>query len=98
MARLDELAEGIAQVLLATSAPEPLPIDLVGETPAAATFFVRAVIDACQRQAIPLAMVMIDPIMGEGLLRQHPEGYEGIMIKTDHRLSSRIEFFRFPSS
>jgi hypothetical protein len=96
MARLDELAEGIATVLAVTSDPEPLPVDMVGETPADATVFVRAVTDACERNATPIARVMIGPDLGKALLGEHPESYEGVRLVADERLVDRIEFFRFP--
>jgi hypothetical protein len=98
MARLDELAHGIASVLKATGAPEPLPVDLVNETPAAAALLVRAIVDSCARQAAPLIRVAVDPILGETLLREHGDSYEGVAIVGDAKLSNRIELFRFHSS
>lgn len=101
MARLDELAEGIADVLRGAMEPEPLPVDLVNQSPAAATFFVRAVVDACARRAAPLFRVDICPILGEDLLRQHGAsdgGYEGVGIVANESLVNQIEFFRFPIS
>ena len=96
MARLDELAQGIAGVLRAAPTPEPLPIDMVNETPAAAAVFVRAVIESCARLAAPIAQVAIDPVLGSSLLGEHADGYEGVKFLADDRLANRIEFFRFP--
>lgn len=96
MARLDELAQGIARVLQLAPAPEPLPVDMMNETPASAAVLVRAVIDACARTAAPLAQVVIDPVLGKTLLGEHAVGYEGVRIAADDNLSNRIEFFRFP--
>jgi|GEM_PF-2930104 len=99
MARLDELAEGIADVLGATPAPEPLPVDMIGESPAAATVFTRAIIDACERNGRPLWRVAICPELGQDLLLQHgAKGYEGVAIVADESLVNRIAFFRFPVS
>ena len=98
MARLDELAQGIAQVLKAVPSPEPLPVDMMNETPAAAAVFVRAVIESCARTAAPISKVAIDPELGKALMGENAEGYEGIKIVADNRLSNRIEFFRFPQS
>ena len=97
MARLDELAQGIAAVLRAAPAPEPapLPVDLVNETPAAAAVLVRAVIDSCSRLAAPLSQIVLDPVLAKALLSEHVNGYEGVRIFTDDRLSNRIEFYRF---
>lgn len=98
MARLDELAQGIAQVLKAVPSPEPLPVDMMNETPAAAAVFVRAVIESCARLAAPIAQVTIDPVLGRAFLGEHADAYEGVRIVADDRLSDRIEFFRFPQS
>jgi hypothetical protein len=95
MARLDELARGIAQMLHTLPTPEPLPVDMVNETPAAAAVFVRAVVDACARQAAPLADVGIGPALGHALLYEHGDGYEGTGIFANNRLADRIEFYRF---
>ena len=97
MARLDELAEGIAGVLTATPVPEPLPVDMVGEGPVEATVLMRATIDACERKGAPLSHVAICTELGQDLLRQHgADGYEGVAIAADDGLVSRIAFFRFP--
>jgi hypothetical protein len=96
MARLDELAEGIAKLLKITPAPEPLPVDLVGEGPAETTVLVRAVIDAARRLGAPLSRISVDPQLGRGLLREHGDAYEGIRLAADERLEGRIELFRFP--
>ncbi len=80
-----------------TNQPEPLPVDMVGETPAEATVLVRSVIDACQRYGSPIAQVAIDPGLGKGLLREHPGSYQGVKLTADDRLADRIKFFRFPS-
>ena len=98
MARLDELAQGIAQVLKTVPSPEPLPVDMMNETPAGAAVFVRAVIESCARIAAPIAKVAIDPVLGKALMGEHADAYEGIKIVADDGLSSRIEFFRFPRS
>lgn len=98
MARLDELAQGIATLLKATSVPEPLPIDMMYQSPAGATIFVRAVIDASARIATPLSQVAICPKLGNDVLRQHGNtlrGYQGIPIIAIEGLENRIEFFRF---
>ena len=98
MARIDEIAEGLASVLRASPSPEPLAVDLWNETPVAAAVLVRAVIDACNRNATPLARVWICPALGKGLLRELSAGepiYEGREIVPRPELESRIEFFRF---
>jgi hypothetical protein len=96
MARLDELAEGIARILKITTVPEPLPVDLVGEGPAEMTVLVRAVIDAARRLEAPLSRISVDPELGRGLLREHGDEFEGVQLTADPRLESRLEIFRFP--
>lgn len=97
MARLDELAEGISKVLTITAEPDPLPLDLIGEGPAETTVLVRAIVGACHRHGFPLSRIAIDPRLGSGLLREHPDGYEGVELVEDANLSNRIEIFRFPT-
>lgn len=96
MARLDELAEGIAKVLTITATPEPLPLDLVGEGPAETTVLVRAIVDASRRQGLELHRICLDPHLGRGLLGEHGDEYEGVRLEPDHRLRGRIEIWREP--
>ncbi len=95
MARLDEIAQGVATVLKLTTAPEPLPLDLVGEGPAETTVLVRSIIDASRRDKAPLVRICLDPHLGKGLLREHSEDYEGVKLEPDDRLHSRIEIYRY---
>lgn len=97
MARLDELAEGIAKVLTITATPEPLPLDLVGEGPAETTVLVRAIVDASRRQGLELHRICLDPDLGRGPLREHGDRYEGVSLEADDRLRGRIEIWRDPA-
>jgi hypothetical protein len=96
MARLAELAIGIAKVLKVAPQPEPLFVDIIDETLAAATVVVYTVVEACLRDVCPLSMVAIDPELGEGLLNEYPLDYEGVALFADNELYSRIAFYRFP--
>lgn len=101
MARLDEIAEGLASALGGTPAPEPLGVDLWNESPAATTVLVRAVVDSCARRAIPLSAVRVSSDLAQDLARQlEPTGgaYEGIPVAVEAGISSRVEFFRFQST
>ncbi len=93
MARLDELAEGIARLLKMSGNPEPLPLDLVGEGPAETTVLVRAIIDASRRQGGVLDRIYLDPQLGRALLREHGNQYEGVKLVADDRLENRIEIW-----
>lgn len=97
MARLDEIAEGIAKVLRLSAAPEPLPLDLVGEGPVETTVLVRSIIDASQRHEAPIARVCLDPRLGARLFREHGEDYKGVKLEPDNCLGGRIEIWRFPA-
>ncbi len=97
MARLDEIAEGIATVLTNSPRPEPLNIDLRGQSPQEATFLVRAVIDACERRGAPISLVCVHPEFGTDLLKLYGSGigYEGVTIQAASETSDSLQFFRF---
>ena len=99
MARLDEIAEGIATIIATSPAPEPLNIDLRGEGVSETTFLVRAVIDSCERRGSPISEVRIDPVLGAELLKKYggtQSGYQGVKISGSDVLKSQIEFYRSP--
>lgn len=98
MARLDELAEGIATLLSTGKAPEPLYIDLVGESPANVAFLVRAIIDATERRGVAISRITLDPRLGAIALRSNDrEGPQGVSVVADTSLLGRIAVFRFPA-
>lgn len=99
MARLDEIAEGIAMILTSSPLPEPLNISLRGEGAADVTFLVRAVIDSCERQGSPINAVRVDVTLSSDLLKQYgnrTSGYQGVVVAGSNTLGSNIEFFRCP--
>lgn len=98
MARLDEIGQGIATVLSSASLPEPLFVDLRGQTPVEVLVLFRSVVDACHRCAGPLSLVRISDGLGSRIADSLPEGlvYEGVQIEFDSTLGERIEFYRFP--
>lgn len=99
MARLDEIAEGLATLLGSQPRPEPLGVDLIGESPADTTVLVRAVIDACERRGRPIYMVQVSEDLGKGLSRQLEDTngrYQGVYVQLDPELQGRVEFFRSP--
>jgi hypothetical protein len=98
MVRLDEIAQGIVSVLAATREPEPLRIDLWNETAPAATVFVRAMIEGCLRNAVPISMVEIGPEIGSDLTKQlggDGAAYEGVSVRASHALGEQVNFYRF---
>jgi hypothetical protein len=99
MARLDEIAEGLATILRVSKQPEPLGVDLMNHTAVEATFLVRAVVDACERGVTPLSCIHVSSNLAGDLERQlqgESGSYEGVPIHSSTVLASRIEFFRFP--
>lgn len=101
MARLDEIAEGIAMVLASSPGPEPLNVSLLGEGIAETTFFVRAVIDCCERRGSPIKAVHVCMNLGSDLLKQYDDNqnrYQGVTITGSSSLNSAIEFYRFNHS
>jgi hypothetical protein len=97
LARLDEIAEGLATVLASSPTPEPLNVDLRGQSPQEATFLVRAVVDACERRGAPISLVCVHPDFGSGLLKLYGSGigYEGVQIQEASDTSDSLEFYRF---
>ena len=100
MARLDEIAEGIATMLAMSPVPEPLNISLRGEGATDVTFLVRAVIDSCERRGSPISAVRVCAILGSDLLKQYgnlQSGYQGVSIEVTQALETDLEFYRFAS-
>ena len=98
MARLDEIAEGIAMMLISSPVPDPLSVTLRGEGATETTFLVRAVIDSCERRGLPLHSVRVGPILGADLYKQYggmPSGYQGVIIEMSDTLGLDVEFCRF---
>ena len=98
MARLDEIAEGIATILISSPVPEPLNVSLRGESATNTTFLVRAVIDSCEQRGLPLHAVRVGPILGADLLKQYGgtlSGYQGVIIEMSDTLALDVEFCRF---
>jgi hypothetical protein len=98
MARLDEIAEGIAMMLISSPVPEPFNVCLRGESSTETTFLIRAVIDSCERREFPLNSVRVGPILGADLLKQYGDeesGYQGVSIRMSNLLALDVEFYRF---
>lgn len=98
MARLDEVAEGICQVLRHAPTPEPVEVDLLNHSPVDAAMFVRFVAEICWRDALPLALVRISPELGIRLFRSleedEPLGPGKVPLELSGTLGSRVAFYR----
>ena len=98
MARLDEIAESVATILVASPFPEPLNISLKGEGPLETTFLVRAVIDSCERRGVPVHTVRVGIEIGADLIAQYGNrnsGYQGVKVEGSKLLAAEIDFYRF---
>ena len=89
MANLIEIAIGLTQVLRVSAQPEPLGIDLRGQSPAEARFLVKKVLDECLDADLSLALVCVDPAIGAF-------EHRGISVEISNVLDRRIEFYREP--
>ena len=101
MARLDEIAEGIATILVTSPVPEPLNVSLRGEGVAEMTFLVRAVIESCERRGSPVSVVRVGSFLGSELTKLYENkqsGFQGVKIEGADALELEIEFYRFTKS
>lgn len=97
MARLDEIAEGLAAVLASSPYPEPLALTFKSHSPVDMTFLVRSVIAACDRQGRPLAYVRVPESVATILGRDPDRDATGcVRVVCNTAGSSAIEFGRFP--
>ena len=96
MARLDELAEGIASVLVGSAQPDPLPLSFNGHSPGEMAFLVTSVIAACERRGRPLAHVRVPPSV-VAIVKGDPSWVgSGVAILEREQLSlGEVEFGRF---
>jgi len=77
-----------------------LGVDLMGQSPAEMTFLVRAIVDACERRAVPLSLIRIDRDFGAATAKAmgpDPSLYEGVKIELEADLRPRMELYRFPA-
>lgn len=87
MANLMEIALGLVQVLQLTTKPEPLGVDLRGQSPAQTRFLIQRVIDECVDANVPLALVRADAGVGDF-------EHRGINVETSEELNAWIDFYR----
>jgi hypothetical protein len=72
----------------------------MGQSPAEMTFLVRAIVDACERRAVPLSLIRIDRDFGAATAKDlgpEPSLYEGVKIELKADLGPRMELYRFPA-
>jgi hypothetical protein len=97
MARLDEIAEGLASVLVNSPEPEPLTLDFNSHSLAEMAFLVVAVIAACDRQGRPLAYVCVPEAVASIIERDPDQGAtHGVRVVGTGSDPSAVECGRFP--
>lgn len=99
MARLDEIGEGVANVLLHSTTPEPLAVTLSNHTPAEIAFFVNEVVIRFEGQKDALAAVVV-PEEAYRILAGDPGFADGAIGGTLLRAGSAsdgvVQFYRQP--
>lgn len=95
MAALRKISIGVASALQIPQAPEPLHIDLRGQTADDAAFLAMRVIDECADAGVNLVRVTVDPAIvayADGL--PVDGSYRGVRIDADHQSLRRLTFYR----
>lgn len=95
MARLDELAEGVASMLQAFPDPEPLSLTFNNHTSSEIAFLVQSVIAACDRIGQPLAYVRLPSAVAD-IIANDPDGGGGPSVAATMATPNAVEFGRFP--
>lgn len=95
MARLDEIAEGVASVVAFGPQSERLPMRFRGHSPAEIAFLVAAVITACERAGRSLAYVRL-PAAATAILKRDPEPIGGVRLDGSIVQPDTVEFRHFP--
>ena len=98
MANIDEIALGIASVLVASDKPEPMPVELHGQNDFEAVRLVKRVIEECADADRPLFAARVSrrllPFFKQNLEGGQPI-YHGMVLLRTVGLTSRVEFFRY---
>ena len=95
MAGLREIAIGVASALQMPQSPEPLHIDLRGQTADDAAFLAMRVIDECADAGVNLVRVTVDPAIVAYADRLPVDGsYRGVPIAADPQALGRLTFYR----
>jgi hypothetical protein len=95
MARLDEIAEGIAAALASGASPEPLPVSFWGHSSTEIAFLVRAVVAASERRGCRPARVEVSPKVAH-VLQNEPGSVWNLPLSTQANDDATIAFWRFP--
>ena len=93
MARLDEVAEGLAVTLASGLAPNPLPVTFTGHSPSEIAFLVRAVVNATERHGSRLERAGVSEAVAR-VLRNDPDAEWRLPLSTDLADDASVTFWR----
>lgn len=96
VAGLREMALGIASALRTGSAPNPLPVELWGQSPEDAARLLKFVVDECVDAGIGLREIRADPVIVHELAGSKNESgvfHRAVPISADPRTRGRMDFF-----
>ena len=94
MAGIREIAIGVATVLQCSAEPEPLPLDLRGQSVDDAIFLMKQVIDECADAGLALHEVRFDTNLWQASLATLGSEYRQVSLRPSEALGARIEFYR----
>lgn len=97
MAGMSEIAIGIATVLGSSSTPEPLYVDLRGQSTEEAILLIRKVVDECVDAEVRLGSVVAPTSLleaGRDLRPALEPAYRDVPIRRSEGMQDRIEFHR----
>ena len=93
MARLDEIAEGVAAMLANSAEPEPLSVTFWGQSPAEMAFLVRSVVAAAERSGRPVCKAAVSSAVAH-LLQNDPEEEWQLPLSADVADNATVSFWR----
>lgn len=94
VARLDEIAEGLAVTLASDLAPNPLLVTFTEHSPSETAFLVRAVVNAAERNGVRLERAGVSEAVAL-VLRNDPDGGWRLPLSTDLADDASVTFWRF---
>lgn len=97
MAYLEEIALGVTAVLLHSPEPEPMGLDLRGQTAEEAGRLISLIIMECADAGKNLSLVRVDSDLLAALDRETTGSFArqaGVPISANDKLGRRVEFYR----
>lgn len=101
VAGIEEMALGIATALRSAIAPNPLPVELWGQSPEEAAQLVRLIVDECVDAGIALRELRVDPVIVHELTGSKSEFgvvHRDVPISADTTCRGRVDIYSEPSN